>query len=213
MAWNQEFGSAGFKVRYTSRIDELIKELRGIVIAFKSAEDGPLLFRIWSDIEYAIYVEFGTYKMAPRAMIRSSMDEVRDYCAKQYQTEIANRIVDGTLTEKAFFAFRAGVIQFALDRIRNKTPRRTAEQRIADGDNPDAPHLQDEIYIGADSDHAEYSREFTAEVSDSGLKFAGRLNRKKAQHPEDQNYHKQAHHYENNYDPDNSRPRRYGRKN
>jgi isopentenyl diphosphate isomerase/L-lactate dehydrogenase-like FMN-dependent dehydrogenase len=66
-----------FKVNITSNIDKILGELanfHGVLVKLDS-----LRVSVWSDLEYAVYTEFGTYKMAPHAMVRLSMPNIEAY--------------------------------------------------------------------------------------------------------------------------------------
>ena len=69
---------------------------------------------VWSDLEYAIYTEFGTYKMLPHAMVRNSIPAIEAYFDEQW--EVLQEVNANSL-EQLFNR----VIEFAKDEIVKRT--------------------------------------------------------------------------------------------
>lgn len=175
----QQYGA----ITYESKIDELLQGFRQNLVVLDAYEQFKLM--VISNLEYAIYVEFGTKHMAPRAMIRNSMPAIKAYISQQFEKELSGHIGKPTF-QKRFFAWRAGMIQYALDVIRDNTPRSNIEIKPYQ----DPVHLQDSWTIGLDEGHGitesvgneitEVTRDLTPGVRTATTGFRGRpLNRGK----------------------------------
>lgn len=74
------FGGGGFTMtlRGADAVENLLGEIR-------SEFDGDAVYVVGPTVEYAVYHEFGTYKMAARPFMRPAMDKVRSNMAGEVQ--------------------------------------------------------------------------------------------------------------------------------
>jgi len=108
-------------VEVKSNADSVLAELRGFAVDLASIQ----AFRgeIWTEVEYAIFVEFGTYKMLPRAMIRKSIPAIEAYFEEQWQA------LPAMFTRGQFEAMVERVMLFALAKISGNTPVKSGDLR------------------------------------------------------------------------------------
>lgn len=59
--------------KVTSNVDGHIAELEEMLAAINYT---AVRAEVWTEVEYAVFVEFGTYRMAPRAMVRTAIPDI-----------------------------------------------------------------------------------------------------------------------------------------
>lgn len=103
-----------FKVK--TNMDGVIRELD----EFLKQHDGVMIkASVWSEVEYAKFVEFGTYKMVPKAMIRKAMPAIEDFFLREWKT------MPFPFKESDLRALWNKTIEFAQQEISRYTPVKT----------------------------------------------------------------------------------------
>lgn len=59
--------------KVTSNVDGYLAELEQMLAAINYT---AVRAEVWTDVEYAVFVEFGTYRMTPRAMVRTAIPDI-----------------------------------------------------------------------------------------------------------------------------------------
>lgn len=104
------------KITVKSNMDGVIKELEDFVKKFNGSS---IKASLWSEVLYAKYVEEGTYKMAPRAMVRQSMPAIEAY----FEAEWAK--MPFPFKDSDLRALWNRTIEFAKAEISKRTPVKT----------------------------------------------------------------------------------------
>lgn len=108
------------KFKFTSNTAKITRDLELFKKALLKLPQG---ISIWNDVEYAIFVELGTYKMAPRAMLRRSMPAIEQF----FEAELKR--LDVPFNFSQFRALLKRTEQFALETIKQNTPVRSGKLR------------------------------------------------------------------------------------
>lgn len=111
------------RVTVRSNADEVVNELQQYLRDFKQGMAG---IRVENDLHYAKFVEYGTVKMAPRAMMRRSQPEIEAY----FEREFYNLKEFPPRKEEVLSAL-SRVASFALITIQSKTPVKTGALKAA----------------------------------------------------------------------------------
>lgn len=102
----------------TSNLDENMAELNQFLATL---EYTSVRATVWTEIEYAIFVEFGTVNMDPRAMVRKSIPDIEKKFLELWQampTMFKKSDVDNLFTK---------TIEFARERIAENTPVKSGD--------------------------------------------------------------------------------------
>lgn len=100
------------RVSITSNVDTFLKQ-------FDTSLPNSIQASVWTQIEYAVFVEFGTYKMEPRAMIRTSVPAIEAKMIELWQA------LPFPPTEQDLLKMVQTTIEFALEEIKRNTPRKS----------------------------------------------------------------------------------------
>jgi hypothetical protein len=65
--------------RITTNLDAVIQKYQGTTYPTR------IFGSVWTEVEYAIFLEFGTSRMAPRAMIRRSLPAIKAYMESEWK--------------------------------------------------------------------------------------------------------------------------------
>lgn len=76
---------------------------------------------VWTEVEYAIFVEYGTYKMSPRAMIRKSIPDIEQKFGELWAK------LPPIFTKADIDRLFADTIAFAKERIAHNTPVKSGD--------------------------------------------------------------------------------------
>lgn len=113
MAVSRRYG----RVSVNTNIDAVIQRIQG------SNYPQGIYGAVWSDVEYAVYQEFGTSKMAPAFMIRRSIPAIQDFMAAEF------RKLRQLPTPLEMQAMVDRVLVFAREEIARNTRVRTGRLR------------------------------------------------------------------------------------
>lgn len=100
------------KVSINSNVETFLKQ-------FDQGLPEHIRAEVFTKIEYAVFVEFGTYKMEPRAMVRDSIPAIEAKLTDEWQA------LAFPPTEQSLIAMVQRVVEFALEEIRRNTPRKS----------------------------------------------------------------------------------------
>lgn len=106
----------------TSNIDENMQELAQFLDTLNYT---AVRATVWTDVEYAIFVEFGTVKMTPRAMIRKSIPDIEKRFGELWiamPAMFSKADVDKLFTD---------IIEFARERISQNTPVKSGDLKAS----------------------------------------------------------------------------------
>lgn len=106
-------------VSVTTNLDVAIQRIQGL--NYPSGIFG----KVWTDVEYALFVEFGTAKMAPLAMVRDSLPAIKGYLEQELKQL---RALPTPLELKALVD---KVLVFAREEIARNTPVRSGRLRAS----------------------------------------------------------------------------------
>lgn len=110
----QKYGSVSINSNTDQNMGELEQFLKTLGFTKVRAE-------VWTDIEYAVFVEFGTFKMTPRAMVRQSIPEIENFFADEWVK------LPVIFTKADIDSLFSRTVEFAKERIREKTPVKTED--------------------------------------------------------------------------------------
>lgn len=129
MATTRKYG----RVTVNTNIEAVIQRIEG------TNYPSRIFGAVWTDVKYAIFLEFGTSKMAPRAMIRESLPLIKEYMAKEWKSlrPLPTPIEVQALVDR--------VLVFARDLIAKNTPVGVWDESAPA--NKDRKHLRDQWYI------------------------------------------------------------------
>lgn len=104
------------KVTVRSNVQAVLQELA-------KAQNLPDAIRasIYSELEYAVFVEFGTYKMRPRAMLRRALPAIEAEFARRWKS----LPVPPSLSD--LLSLVDDVVDYGIDAIRNNTPVKSGD--------------------------------------------------------------------------------------
>lgn len=127
----QQYGPA----RITTNLDVQIQKIQGMNYPNR------VFGKVWTDLEHAVHVEYGTKHMTPRAMIRQSLPAIKAYA----EAEWAYRTQNGLLTPLGLKAWADDVLRMAKEEIEKNTPY--GDWIANPPEDPDRKHLQDSWQI------------------------------------------------------------------
>lgn len=106
MTTSRNYGPA----RITTNADVMIQRIEGLKYP------DHVFGRVWTDVEYAVFQEYGTSKMAPAAMIRQSIPAIRSYMEQEWKA------MTGLPTQRDLEDLVNRVLKFARDEISKNSP-------------------------------------------------------------------------------------------
>jgi hypothetical protein len=127
----QQYGPA----RITTNLDVQIQRIAGLNYPNR------VFGKVWTDLEHAIHVEYGTKYMTPRAMIRQSLPAIKAY-GEQLWLE---RTATGLLTPLGLKQWADDVLVMAKEEIEKNTP--LGDWEANPPKDSDRKHLQESWQI------------------------------------------------------------------
>jgi len=127
----RKHGPAGL----VTNADAMIQKIQGLNYPSR------VVGKVWTDLEHAPHVEYGTHKMSPRAMIRQSIPAIKAYGAQLW----AERTRAGLLTPLDLKRWADDVLVMAKEEIEHNTP--PGDWVAHPPKDPDRKHLQESWQI------------------------------------------------------------------